>query len=182
MSTPTPAGGQLQLLGSCEELGAVEQLEELSRLDRKIKHLEKAETAAVEKIKLLTAENEELKASLEEVKCSLANSEDRLEGVKAELAVYVDKVSECSALEAELRSSVRILEVEKLRLEEVESERDVLLERLTQQQVLTKTRDPVGSKNTYIGSRFRYPASSRPCSQAGTSWGREPGRPRLWPS
>ena len=124
----------------------MEQLEELSRLDRKIKHLEKAETAAVEKIKLLTAENEELKASLEEVQHSLANSEDRLEGVKAELAVYVDKVSECSALEAELRSSVKTLEAEKLRLEDVESERDVLQERLTQQQVLTKTRDPIGSK------------------------------------
>ena len=129
----------------------MEQLEELSRLDRKIKHLEKAETAAVEKIKLLTAENEELKASLEEVKCSLANSEDRLEGVKAELAVYVDKVSECSTVEAELRSSVKNLEAEKLRLEEVESERDVLQERLTQQQVLTKTTDPIGSKNTCIG-------------------------------
>ena len=89
----------------------MEQLEELSRLDRKIKHLEKAETAAVEKIKLLTAENEELKASLEEIQHSLVNSEDRLEGVKTELAVYVDKVSECSALEAELRSCVKILEV-----------------------------------------------------------------------
>ena len=160
----------------------MEQLEELSRLDRKIKHLEKAETAAVEKIKLLTAENEELKASLEEVQHSLGNSEDRLEGVKTELAVYVDKVSECSTVEAELRSSVKTLEADKLRLEDVESERDVLQERLTQQQVLTKTRHPIGSKNTYIGSRFRSPASSRPCSQAGTSWGREPGRPRLWPS
>ena len=136
----------------------MEQLEELSRLDRKIKHLEKAETAAVEKIKLLTAENEELKASLEEVQHSLVNSEDRLEGVKAELAVYVDKVSECSALEAELRSSVKNLEAEKLRLEDVESERDVLQERLTQQQVLTKTRDSIGYKNILVpGSDLQPP-------------------------
>ena len=33
------------------------ELEELSRLEKKIKHLEKAETAAVDKVKILETEN-----------------------------------------------------------------------------------------------------------------------------
>ena len=50
----------------------------------------------------------------------------------------MDKVSK-------LRSCVKNLEAETLRLEDVESERDVL-----QLQVLTKTRDSIGSKNILV--------------------------------
>ena len=62
MSTPAPSSGRdVQLLGSCEDFGTGSisgmELEELSRLEKKIKHLEKAETAAVDKVKILETEN-----------------------------------------------------------------------------------------------------------------------------
>ena len=59
VSTPAP--------GSCEDIGGSGlELEELNSLEKKIKRLEKAEAAAVEKVKLLETETLKLRENFED--------------------------------------------------------------------------------------------------------------------
>ena len=64
-----------QMLGSCEDIGGSVsglELEELTSLEKKIKRLEKAETAAVEKVKLLETETQKLRENVDDIQKKLA--------------------------------------------------------------------------------------------------------------
>ena len=154
VSTPAPAA--LQLLGSCEDIGTISGMEELSRLEKKIKHLEKAETAAVDRVKLLETENDALKRQTDELQDQLTSVEEKMEGVMSELKVYTDKVQELQKTELTLKKMIKTLEVEKERLEDVESERDVLQERLTHQQMQISS-----LQSTVESSRHRVVQTSK---------------------
>ena len=135
LSFPAP-GLTGQLLGSCKDtVGSGLELEKLSSLEKKIEQLEKSETAAVEKVKFLETETERLHEDVKDIRDKLAKAENELAVANSELTLYVDKVKVMSSKEDELKKCINELEARKLRLEDIESERDVLQERLTQQQV-----------------------------------------------
>merc|ERR550532_1055011 len=63
----TPAPGRENQLGSFEDIGGAVsglELEELSRLETKLRHLERAESAAVERVKLLESDLEAARSEL----------------------------------------------------------------------------------------------------------------------
>ena len=158
VSTPAP-GLPGQMLGSCEDIGGSVsglELEELTSLEKKIKRLEKAETAAVEKVKLLETETQKLRENVDDIQNKLSKAEGELEAANSELTVYVDKVKDMSAKEVECKKFIKELEAEKNKLEDIESERDVLQERLTQQQVTIS-----GLQASLQSSRHKLGNSSR---------------------
>ena len=138
-STPAPSSSKdVQLLGSCEDIGGSVsgmEIEELARLEKKIKHLEKAETAAVEKVKLLEKEKDNLESDIQNLKDKLLDTEGNLEGLKSELEVYENKVKEHSLNEVKFKNTIKSLETDKEKLEDVDAERAILQETVTQQQM-----------------------------------------------
>ena len=103
VSTPAP-GLPGQMLGSCEDIGGSVsglELEELTSLEKKIKRLEKAETAAVEKVKLLEMETQKLRENVDVNQKKLAKAEDKLEAANSELTVYVGLARAAAQLAAQ---------------------------------------------------------------------------------
>ena len=110
VSTPVPV--RVEHLGSFEDIGAALsglELEELSRLETKLKQLERAETAAKERVRLLEADNQDLQSALQSRLSDLRRAEEEMEDVQSERSVLQGRLTEqqvkISSLESCLQST-----------------------------------------------------------------------------
>jgi len=135
-SSPVPAreveGGSYEDIGS--SLSGLE-VEEVARLEKKLKYLEKAETAAVEKVKKLEMDNIELNKKLTENEDKLKETEDKYSSLKSELESSKAKVKEYISRDEKTKQDLKQNEHAQEKLEDLENERELLQERVTQQQM-----------------------------------------------
>ena len=135
-STPLPPRDPVA--GSYEDIASSVsgmEVEELTRLEKKLKDLEKAERAAVEKVGKLEGEKLELERGQKQYKETIELKETRVQELQTELDAARQAVTDCQAREARLESEARKLEAGQDKLDEVEAERELLQERVTQQQM-----------------------------------------------
>ena len=135
-STPLPprdpaAGSYEDIASSVSGM----EVEELTRLEKKLKDLEKAERAAVEKVGKLEGEKLELERGQKQYQDTIELKETRVQELQTELDSARQAVTDCQAREARLVSEARKLEAGQEKLDEVEAERELLQERVTQQQM-----------------------------------------------
>ena len=111
------------------------ELEELSRLEKKIKHLEKAETAAVDKVKILESENSALQTKLKNLQIGLDRADEQMESMQSEINVYSKEVNDLICKEADLKKIIKNLELQTEKMDEIDAERIMLQQKLTDQQM-----------------------------------------------
>jgi len=153
-SSPAPAreedGGSYEDIGS--SLSGLE-VEEVSRLEKKLKYLEKAETAAVEKVKKLDLEKFDLVNKLKEFQEKTKGIEEKYAALQSELESYKAKIKEYVAREEKTKQDMKNIEAVHEKLEDLEAERELLQEKVTQQQMqISSLQSSIQTSRHRIGS------------------------------
>ena len=107
-STPVP--NKVEHLGSFEDIGAAQsglELEELAKLETKLKDLEKAESAAMERVKQLEVDNQELRAAVQSRVSEVRSAEEELEELQSERSILQERLTEQQVKISRLESSLQ---------------------------------------------------------------------------
>ena len=133
-STPNmlTAGGSFEdMMGS----GSGLEVEEVARLEARVKSLEKAEAGAVDRVRKLDEERKELKGLLEKHEEKGRESVLRMEEQDILVTNLQEEVAKMKAKQAEQEEERKQLELLAERGEEIEAERELLQQRVVEQQV-----------------------------------------------
>eukprot|EP00092_Neocalanus_flemingeri_P024928 GFUD01027036.1.p1 GENE.GFUD01027036.1~~GFUD01027036.1.p1 ORF type:complete len:1832 (-),score=681.44 GFUD01027036.1:71-5566(-) len=137
-SSPAPVivreveGGSFEDIGS--SLSGLE-VEEVARLEKKLKYLEKAETAAVEKVKKLELDKLDLAKKLEGNQETIKEIEEKYSSLQSELESSKAKIKDYVSREEKTKQDMKTNEATQERLDDLEAERELLQQRVTQQQM-----------------------------------------------